>query len=333
VPNTWPNALQFGAKGDWDGADISATDNFNSIQAASWFATYKSSTSFDAGGFWGGRVQFPSGSFMINGNGATPLVVGSNVIFEGPNASGGSTIRISSAFASTGVNNIELGDPNWHFACFNTKLREIEVAAPPVGNTGGAIVHARCTQDFGGLEHVYIYGGNRTCAWFEHGDGGASSVFLDRLSCSTSSTGPQVKIGNTFGSGLAYGTTVIEINDLVLGGPSAGSSFQTGNGLLLQGGGQVSVKGGHAEAMPAGIEIDFPSGTGNTDMVSIERFNAGSGAPAPTCGSVIQIDATSQAGQFINLKQIPAGSCTHIVADGRSGFTNIDTRILGEVQK
>jgi hypothetical protein len=85
--------------------------------------------------------------------------------------------------------------------------------------------------------------------------------------------------------------------------------------------------------MPAGIEIDFPSGTGNTDMISIERFNAGSGGAAPACGGAIQIDPTSQAGQFINLKQIAAGSCTNVVTDGRSGATNITTRILGEAQR
>lgn len=270
---------------------------------------------------------------MINGNGATPLVFPNGTIIEGASASGGSIIRISSALATNSINPVELGDPNWHFACFNVKPREISVSAPPVGNPGGAIVHTRCNQDFGGVEHVYIYGGNRTCLWFEHGDGGASTIILDRLSCSTSSNGPQVKIGNTFGSGLAYGTTIIEINDLVLGGPSAGGSFQTGNGLLLQGGGQVSVKGGHAEEMPAGIEIDFPSGTGNADTISIERFNAGSGAPAPTSNAVIQIDATSRAAQFINLKQIPGGSCTNVVSDGRSGGTPILGTILGEVQK
>jgi hypothetical protein len=63
-----------------------------------------------------------------------------------------------------------------------------------------------------------------------------------------------------------------------------------------------------------------------------ERFNAGSGAPAPACGGVIQIDSTSMTTTFVNLKQIPAGSCT-LVSDARSGATNIDARILGEVQK
>jgi hypothetical protein len=323
VPSTWPNILQFGAKGDWNGTDGTATDNFNSIQAASWFAAFKSSTSFDSGGYWGGKVVFPSGSYMAGCSGTSSLIVGQSVVFEGPSEVG-AQIKLCNSFSTT-TPFIEVCDPNWHFACFGSKLKNISVFADrTVGVSSGTyMIHSNNVQDFGGLDHVYIYAGQRGCTDFEHGYGGASTVSIQYVSCNGASTNTIMMLfGNTVASGLAYGSTIFEITDLVLGGPSSCSpTCQTQPGVVFRGGGFYDVNGVHCEnAGQFCITVDIPV-TGNNDMVRLHNINAGWGAPGVACLGTIFLAGTNTQGNTI-IGMVPPGSCSAVVSNGQSGGTN-----------
>lgn len=332
VPDSFPNVLQFGAVGDWDGTDGTATDNFNSIQAASWFAAFKSRTSFDAGGYWGGKVVFPSGSYMAGCNGTQALIVGQSVVFEGPSEVG-AQIKLCNTFSAV-TDFIEICDPNWHFACFGSKLKNISVFADRnFGVAGGTyVVHSNNVQDFGGLDHVYIYAGQRGCTHFEHGYGGASTVSVQYVSCNGASTNTfMMKFGNTLGSGLAYGSTIFEIQDLVIGGPSSCTpTCQTQPAIHFQGGGFFDVAGVHCEnAGQVCITIDIPV-TGNGDMVRLHNINSGSGGAALPCTSVIAITAATVVNNTI-VGMVPLGSCPLSIAAFNS--SNVATPIALDILK
>jgi hypothetical protein len=332
VPNTWPNILQFGCKGDWNGTDGSATDNFNCLQAASWYAAFKSSTSFDSGGYWGGRVLIPSGSFMAGCSGTASLVIGQSVVFQGTSEVG-SQIKMCNSFSAS-THFIELCDPNWHFACFGTRLQYLSVFADRTigASAGAALVHTNNVQDFGGLDHVYFYAGQRGCIDFEKGYGGASTVQIGYVSCNGASTNTiMMHIGNTVGSGLAYGSTIFEIQDLVLGGPSSCTpTCQTQPGLVLTGGGFFDIQGVHCENTGQFcITVDIPA-TGNGDMVRLHNINAGWGAPATACLGIVFLTSTNVPGNTM-MGMIPAGSCSAVVTDGQSGGSNRTAAIVLDV--
>lgn len=324
VTAPWPNVLQFGAKGDWNGVDGSATDNFNAIQAAYWFAGYKSSTSFDSGGFWGGRVDFPQGSYMACGTGLKPLILPQGVGSWGASGSG-STISFCSAWDANTVQ-MELGDPNAHFACFNTELHHMVLRS----SSGTAYMgHSNCAQDFGGLYQTYFYsngGSGRPCFHYEKGYGGASTFVIRDVSCSANSNSAMFWIGNSVASGLNLGTTMVEMTNIVMGGSSAvGGSHQTGTGILINGG-FVNIDRFHFESMVSGVTVAIPA-TGNADVVTIQNGNGGSGVAAVPCIGVVVLDGTNLSGNAV-ISQIQAGAtCTHTINNGQSSGVSYDPAV------
>lgn len=324
-----PTLLQFGAKGNWNGTDASATDNYSQIQAALWFAAFKSSTSFDGGGFAGGRVIAPTGSYLVCGNTLKSLIVPSGVVFEGPSAPGSASLRLCDLFNQS-VHFIELCDPNWHFACFDSSLRNLSLSnsrsVPSAINT--AMVHSNATQDFGGLSRVYIYSGERECVNFEKGFGGASSVVLDHVSCNISSSAgnPAMVFGNTVASGMNYGTTMIKLDTIVLAGPSS-APLMAGSGLVLKGG-FYDIQNVHCEAISTCVFLQIPSATSNGDIVRMHNVNAG-GGPV-TCTGVITLDSTNRPGNLI-VGQVPAGSCVNVVTNGQPSGSNRNTAITSDM--
>lgn len=324
VPYVFVNAYQFGAVGDWNGTDAGATDNFNSLQAMSWYAGFMNQHNSGNGGFWGSRIILPQGTFMACGAGNVPLIVAYGTIFEGV-SSQGSVVKMCDSFNST-TNFVELCDPNWHFACLDSGLRNIQLFATRAAASaaGFAMVHSNNTQDFGGLDHVYLYGGLRQCAFFEKGYGGASTVQIHHVSCSTDSASAQIQIGSVSNN---YGTTIINMQDIILGGSSSGGTYQTGSGILILGG-FVEVNGVHCESMPVCIEVNNSAAVAN-GMVSITNINSGSGAPAPACTGQIQLDSTNTVLNTLITMVPQQSSCTNTITNGVSGGNNF----LGTVGK
>lgn len=316
VTSTGTNILQFGAKGDWNGTDAGTTDNFNAIQAAYWYAGFKSSTSFDSGGFWGGRVDIPQGSYMVCGTGLKPLIVANGVASWGAHGTA-STIKFCGTWDAT-TTQIELGDPNWHFACFNSSLYHMELRS----DSGTAyMVHSNCGQDFAGVYQTYIYSngaGARPCLHYEKGFGGATVFVIRDVSCSANSNSAMFRLGNTIASGMNLGSTMVEVTNVSSGGNSGSSgNHQTATSLLINGG-FVNVNRYHFEATGGGITVDVGA-TGNADHITITNVNGGGLPVFAPCAGVITLTGGNIAGNT-TLSQIQAsGTCTNTVNNGQGG--------------
>ncbi|WP_136623646.1 hypothetical protein [Bradyrhizobium centrolobii] len=325
VPDTYPNILQFGAKGDWNGTDAGTTDNFSAIQAAAWFAGNKSSFQQDGGGYWGGRLNVPNGSFLMCGTGSVPFVVPQGVVIQGTTSGAGTTLKMCDSF-SAASNFVEICDPNWQFACFGAMLRDITIFATRTvtANDGVALIHSNNIQDGGAIDHVYAYPGKRMCLWFQKGYGGASTVSIENFFCAINggANQPAMILGDTVASGMNYGTTGISIKNLGVGGPSS-APFHQGPGIIFRGGFPI-IENVHCENMGECVQFDIPAATGNGNIARIHNINAGSGTV--TCNGVITLTGNNNAGNVI-MGQIVAGSCTHTVNNGQASGVSYDSSI------
>lgn len=326
VPSGPLNVLQFGAIGDWNGTDGSATNNFTQIQAAVHFAGYKSSTSFDAGGYWGGRVYVPSGSYKMCG--ASYFVLDEAVILEGASATG-ATLRVCDTYTAA-LNTFTICDPVWAFACFTAQYRNISFSASRTlaGNSNIFMIYSNNVQDFGGLYNVYIYPGQRGCVDFEKGYGGASTVFIEKLSCNQGSVNNvMVKIGNTPGSGLNFGSTIVSLKDLVLAGPSSGQQqLQPALQIL---GGFTSAENVHCEIITeACVQISVPS-SANGEQINLKNVNSQGVATSQTCNGVVELVSGNNPGNTI-IQSVPVSStCTNTIANGQAGGSNFTAQVRG----
>lgn len=322
--NSYPNIRQFGAKMDFNhvAGDASATDDRNSIFDAARFTAYSAAGRFDLGDAAGGTLLMPQGSSMICSGGLaiTPFIVPANVTLKGTGSAGGSVIKMCNAF-DVAQHFIELGDPNWHFACFNIKLQSLEIFVDRSVASNNLVfaVHSNCDQDFGGLQDVYIYSGQRGAFGYQVGYGGASTVRLEDVSITSTGSNNMIRLGDTVGSGLNVGTTIFEMKNIALGGPSSGN-LQTGPGLVLLGGFH-DIHGMHCENIVTCIEVVIPA-TGNNDMVSLHNINGSFGGGGTACVALIQLDPTNRPGNTI-MGMIPASSCTNLIADNQPGGTSV----------
>lgn len=280
------------------------------------------------GGFWAGRLLVPQGAFLACGTGTVSLIIPYGTTLEGA-SNQGSVIRMCDAF-STSTHFVTLCDTNWHSAALNCIARDIQFSASNAVTASGNtyMVYSNNTQDFGGLYNVYIYASGRGCIWFEKGFGGASTMTIENFSCSAHAPIAMIRLGDTVASGLNLGTTIVTLRNIVLGGPSSGSSFQLGSGILIQGGFHT-IENVHCEEMPICIDVNIPS-TGNGDQVRIHNVNAGSGAPAPACTAVIVLESGNTPGNTI-VGQVPAGSCSNVVANSQPSGTSRTTPITKDV--
>lgn len=326
--SAYPNVRQFGARMNWDGVDANATDDFTAFQAALRFTTLKSGTYPDSGGYFGGKLLVPRGSMLLCGTGLASIIVPQavNVVGAGTYAT---TLKMCDAF-NAATHFIELCDPNWRFACFNSGLSQLDVFANRnvAANNQVAMVHTNATQHDGGLSHVVIYAGQRMGTFFEKGYGGASAVTYEFVELSGAGTNIMAQFGNTVGSGLNYGSTIFNLRNVVLGGPSSGN-LQTAPGIMLLGG-FYDILGVHCELIPVCIEINIPSATSNGDIVRAHNINAGGGPPGSACTGTIQLDATNRLGNTI-VGMVPAGSCTNVVTNGQPSGSNRTTAIILDI--
>lgn len=329
VPDTFPNVLQFGAKGDWNGTDATATDNFAPVQAAVWFTSNKSSTSFDGGGYWGGRVNVPQGSYKMCGS--TYFVLPNNVILEGASSAAASNLKLCDTY-STSTNAYEICDPNWHFACFGSRFQNMAFfAGRNITVSGGvSMIHSNAIQDMGGVYNSYIYSGHRIAVHFEKGFGGASWVGIHNVSISQNSANHvMIKIGNTNASGLNYGSTIVSIENIILGGPSS-APFQQMGGLQILGG-FVNVKNLHCEIITEYcISVGIPIGA-NGEQVSLQNINSQGCASVGTCRGVIELDSTNNLGNT-TITMVPgSASHTHVISNGQAGGVSYDNAIKAPI--
>ncbi|OSJ22148.1 hypothetical protein BSZ19_47040 [Bradyrhizobium japonicum] len=317
----YANPRQFGAKMDWDGNDATATNDFNSMQAALRFVGYGSATTQDSGGWQGGKLRIPSGSSLLCPTAGLSLLVPFGVTVSGAGAAGGSTFKMCDAI-NPSLHFIELCDPNWQRTCFNARMEHLSIFSKSTVAAASStfLVHSNVTQDFGGLFDIYMYGGGRGCTWFEKGYGGAGYVKIEDVGCQSNTSTNQMQFGNAGNPSLNYGTTIFEMRNIGIGGPSSGT-LQTGFGMVLEGDGFFDITGMHCEGTPVCINIHLGAVPAVGSMVTIRNLNAGSGAGSP-CLAAISLQAGNSPGNTA-VSMVPGGSCTYNVSNGQPGGTSI----------
>lgn len=304
----FPNIKQFGARMDGDG-NGAGTDDTAAIQAALWYTGRRNVANQDSGGFQGGKLIAPVGVSNICTPGAggqigLVLVVPFGVQFDG--AKGGTTLRVCDN-VNTNASVIFLGDPQTRLASFKSMLSNMTVfgkrgiATAPTT----AMIASNNTQDGGGLDHVYIYAGQRECIDFSIGYGGASTVYMNDVSCSLE--------GANTGAVFNYGTTLVNMKNMVFGAPSSGTN-NTALTMVLNGG-MYRIEGFHTEEIPVGIQVNM-SGVIQENMVTIQNATGGTG-----CSSLIVLTTGNNKGNTA-LQQVVNNGCTTLVTNGQSGGTN-----------
>lgn len=290
---------QFGAIADYNGADAGSTDNFTFIQNALWYAGKVSGTSPDAGGFVGQVVRVGYGAYRSSQ--PRSLIIPFGVLLEGVS---GSTIKISDN--SFDGNQICLGSPDTHLACFRAGIRRLTLyTSSAYGVSAGTyIVYSNNTQDGYCLDQVYIYSGQRGCFKYEIGYGGASSVSLDTVSMNF--------VGPTPAMSVNIGTTLFKAKTLVTGAPSSGTNNASVAVLLRGSGGMYEFDGFHQEQTTTGFDILLTSGA----MVSIK--NATGGTPFAGGGQLVALGNGNTFGN-VSLERCAKNGVATLVSNGQSG--------------
>lgn len=300
TPDTFPHVNQFGAKPDWNGTDAGATNNFTAFQSALFFGGYHSLP--EGLGALGNRVLCGYGIYLLTSSPAASLIVPFGVFLEGV---GGTNLKFGDVF-DINTHCVTLGDPNSRQACFRSGLRYLTLTFPRgiAVSSGIAMVYSNSTQDGGGLEQVYMYAGQRIGIKFEIGYGGASTVILDKVSISYEGANPAVSFN--------YGSTVVDVRDLVIGAPSSGFNATVDSIVLNGSGGMYKFDGGHTELVPNGFNVNL---TGSA-QVTIKNWTGGNG-----CTQLVTL-ATANTPGNLSLEQCAKNGATRLVTNGQPSGSN-----------
>ncbi|MGV7218643.1 glycosyl hydrolase family 28-related protein [Bradyrhizobium sp. UFLA05-112] len=188
VSNSVVNVRQVGAKLDYNGNLGAATDDAAAIQRAINFASHRGTLNIDAGGYNGNIVFIPSG--------AAAKVYGGLTVYGSVSLSGagkGNTVLKQCDTDSAGQRFITLGDPNLHFACFYTNVREMLLyGALASANAGISMIYSNCQQQGIALLNVAVYTYLLACVVTDTGYGRASDFTMVGLfrSLNAGSTDP-----------------------------------------------------------------------------------------------------------------------------------------------
>ncbi|MCK1733926.1 hypothetical protein IVA79_08145 [Bradyrhizobium sp. 138] len=232
-PSDVINVKQFGAIADLvTGTDPDATDNGPALRAALQYANIGSRSADTPGGWSGGTVLVPQGSYLVC-NGA---VVYNQTTLTGVGFGSSSIKQCNSDTA--GQNFITLGDPQSRLGNFENKIRDMTLFGG-FGSGSAYMVYSNNSQSGDSLVHVAILGVSRGCVKYEIGYGGQSEFGIHSSWCVPNPTyftsgGPSLDLSGNFGF-VIDGQTHIS-------GASAG-----GAGVRFGDGGTNFVNGLHCE--------------------------------------------------------------------------------------
>lgn len=308
---------EFGANPDWFNTDSGTTNNFPAIQAAMFYAVRGNFTGAfeDNGGHSGDTVKVGVGSYMLlHTDTSLPLIIPNGVRLEGTNASA-STLKFSDSWAQ-GTHCIAIGNPNAHFANFNSELKSIRVFFKRgiTATNATYMIYSNNTQDGGGVDDVAIFTGQRGGIFYEIGYGGASTVKFHRLNINVE--------GHNAAFRCNVGTTIVDCRHWSLGAPSSGTN-DTVNAIELVGtGGMYNFEGIHMEGYPNGFSINLQ--TGNNPQASFKNITGGF-----NLAYVFTLVSTNMPGNCsFERCQRNNGLATGLVLNGQSGGTSRLTDIL-----
>lgn len=197
-------------------------------------------------------------------------------------------------------------------AAFGSRLESLQLWSDLDNAASGmAMVYTNNAQHTAGLKCVKIFGGNRHCALFETGVGGASYFMFEDVetfnhgnTAGVASNNSQIK--------LNYAGLLTSIRNIVMGGPGAtGGAGAIGLQIL---GGNVIGETIHSEGIATGIIITIPSV--NEGTVQLRNVNGN-----PTTTNLIHIDAVTDNNTVVLSSIFGNGSTATILDDPAGGTT------------
>ncbi|MGY3036182.1 hypothetical protein ACVIIV_005352 [Bradyrhizobium sp. USDA 4354] len=202
-------------------------------------------------------------------------------------------------------------------ASFGCRLEQMQLYAGVINASSGmSMVYTDNAQHTGGLKAVKIFGGNRHCARFETGVGGASIFTFEEVETFNQ--------GNK--AGVASNNSQIKLNydglstickNLVVQGPGA-SGGAAALGIEITGG-FVSGSDIHVEGVATGVRVNTL--TANNGYTSLRNVVGGAGVT-----NLVYIDAAVD-NNTVMLQEIYSNGSTNTVNDvpggGASGSINI----------
>lgn len=315
------DARAMGIKFDWSvtAADGGSTDNFTAIQNAYNFAAYAPGF-IDTGSSTGGKILFPRGTAMFCGtNGTVPLKIWQGVVHQGQGATA-SVIKPCDAWINT-TNFIELCDTASHIACFSAAFRDAQLFTTYTVGQGSASATTQsvfytnsCQHQGCGIYNATVYpGACRQGVKAEFGYGGAAMVFLiNEVEIKGGMKDANCAAGAPAAVSISgYGSTIIGVDGLNIGGLSAASTFgPRSNGLAVTGG-YVLVNKLYAENVIAPVisNIIGPA----VGFVNVKGFDSGT-----ACVNGV-LRAGGSTANTVKLEAAFANSCTNTYNNAGAG--------------
>lgn len=309
---SFPNARQFGMKGDWNGTDGSATNDLTGFKSAMAFM----STAYDSASALinGGAIIFPKGAYYFCASPAqfATLQVPNGVIIKGAGVYGGTTFKQCTA-TNAAEHFVSLCDPNVQFGEFGCRLEDVALYMTGSSNSSIAAVYSNSGQQFPLLFNVYINPGTRGCVYYEIGKGGASNAIFENVDCeqSDSATNPGF-YGNS-------SSTQIVLRNWVFG--CAPSNCGSSNYAINMADGNFIVENFHIEQHENGINV---ATTGASDLSSIRNGTIVSG-----CVNGITLQATNP-NNTVLVENIESSCSTATVLNGHAAGSNVTGHILAQ---
>lgn len=309
------DARAMGVKFDWDGTDGTATDNYTTLQNAFSFAWYKTGTSVDVGGTQGGLVLLAKQTAMIGCAATVPIMVPYAVKVKGQ-GNYASTIKMCNTFP-TSANQWELCNSFAHRACFATLLEDFQIFNDLniAGTSGRSVVYTNSAQHEAGLRRMVIYpGGCGRGVTYETGYGGATYILFDSIELKGGKSD-----ANCGGAGgpqayFNFGTVVVRVANLNLGGLSSGLGGPRTTGLVITGG-FVDINLIHPEQVVNPVTINISGGVSNG---MVRAWNATGGVD---CVGLFTLPNGNTPGNFMLSPPMAVNGCTRLVTNNQSGAT------------
>lgn len=302
VPSPLISVRQFGAKGDWNGVDATATNDFTAIDAAIKFANrITSGARIDQGGKGGNFVYLADRPSLVCG----ALVVHGSVKLVGFGPFN-SSLKVCDSGLSAAAHFITLGDPNIQSSCFGPGIKDVTLYAntTPPANNQTAMIFSNCAQQTTIIERVAVYSGLRSCFRYTNGYGGAAKITALDFFC-TIFTG-------TFNDGISLDPTTtinMEFISLIV---EAGGAGVTGNAVNWSSG-NLFIWGYHTEGITTGLNVNVPVATYQS---SIHGATGGNG-----CTELIKLAVTNTLNNTL-VGTSQNNGCTRLITNGQPAGVN-----------
>lgn len=302
VPDPTINIRQFGAKGDWNGVDATATNDFNAIDAAIKFAArINSGARIDQGGVGGNFVYLTNRASLVCG----ALVVHGSVKLVGFGPFN-SSLKLCDSGLSAASHFITLGDPNIQLACFGPGIKDVTLyanATPPANNQI-AMIFSNCAQQTTIIERVAVYSGLRSCFRYTNGYGGAAKITALDFFCTifTGTSNDGISLDPTTTINMEFLSLIVE----------AGGAGVTGNAVNWSSG-NLFIWGYHTEGITTGLNVNVPTATYQGS------FHGGTGGNG--CTELIKLAVTNTLGNLV-VGTSQVNGCTRLITNGQAGGAN-----------